>query len=89
MHSEDLLPVDYQDGPPVHAIGALSKSGKNCPTAIFSAEIEGKKTIMTAAVVPRQELPYPAIVGRNSGVSPIFPGFMTGGVVAMLGRETS
>lgn len=36
-----------------------------CTTAIFRAELEGKKTRMLAVVVPRELLPYPAIVGRN------------------------
>jgi hypothetical protein len=32
---------------------------------VFDAEVDGKRTRMLAAVAPRQELPYPAIVGRN------------------------
>lgn len=63
--AEDLLPPGYNDGPPVHATGALSETGKNYPTAVFPAEIEGKKSLMCAAVIPRHCLPYPAIVGRS------------------------
>ena len=63
--AEDLLPTDYMDGPPVHAKGAMHPEGKMCPTAVFNAEVDGKKTRMLAAVAQRQVLPYPAIVGRN------------------------
>jgi len=63
--AEDLLPPEYMDGPPVYAKGALHPDGKCCPTAIFPAEIDGKRTTMQAAVVARSELPYPAIVGRD------------------------
>ena len=63
--AEDLLPPDYQDGPPVHAKGAIHPEGKTCATAVFDAEVDGKRTQMLAAVAPRQVLPYPAIVGRN------------------------
>ena len=63
--ARDLLPDSFQDGPLVHAKGAMHPDGKTCPTAIFDAEIEGKRTKMIAAVSSREDLPYPAIVGRN------------------------
>lgn len=63
--AEDLLPPDYMDGPPVYAKGAMHPEGKTCATAVFDAEVDGKRTRMLAAVAPRQVLPYPAIVGRN------------------------
>ena len=63
--AEDLLPPDYRDGPPVHAKGAMHPEGKTCATAVFDAEVDGKRTRMLAAIAPRQVLPYPAIVGRN------------------------
>lgn len=43
----------------------MHPDGKMCPTVLFNAAIDGKKTQMLAAVAPRSLLPYPAIVGRN------------------------
>ena len=59
------LPLDYRDGPPVHAKGAMHPEGNTCATAVFDVEVDGKRTRMLAAVAPRQVLPYPAIVGQN------------------------
>lgn len=44
--SEDLLPPDYRDGHPVYAKGAMYPKGTTCPTAVFDAEIDGKRTRM-------------------------------------------
>ena len=60
--AEDLLPSDYRDGPPVHTKGAMHPEGKTCATAVFDAEVDGKRTrmLMLAAVAPREVLPHPA-----------------------------
>ena len=63
--AEDLLPDNYTDCPPVHAKGAMHQEGRMCPTVLFDAVIDGKKTTMFAAVAPSSMLPYPAIVGCN------------------------
>ena len=39
--AKDLLSDRYQNGPPVHARGALHPDGKICLTVIFDAEIAG------------------------------------------------
>ena len=41
--AEDLLPADYQDGPPVHAVGALSKSGRELPHCHLFRRDRGKE----------------------------------------------
>lgn len=64
--ARDLLPEAYEQCMPVIAKGFRSNSNcKLCQTAVFQAEIEGKPIKLLAAVVPREETPHPAIIGRN------------------------
>jgi hypothetical protein len=37
--------------------GAMHPEGKTCAIAVFSAEVDGRKIHMQAAVIPRQVLP--------------------------------